>query len=176
MTLPPDANARFSAWMAEHGAIVHKVSRAYAMTERERDELGKELLFQVWQSAGRFAGQSGAATWIYRVCLNTAMAWRRQAGRREGRTDAGTDVAGLQSAAPGPAATVERQDLLEQVFAGLRALAETDRSLLLLQLDGLSYREIAEITGLTENHVGVALTRARQRLAAQMKGVIDELE
>lgn len=51
-----------------------------------------------------------------------------------------------------------------------------DRALVLLSLDGLAYREIAEITGLTENHVGVALTRARQRLAELLKGVTDELE
>jgi RNA polymerase sigma-70 factor (ECF subfamily) len=44
-----------------------------------------------------------------------------------------------------------------------------DRALMLLALDGLAYREIAEITGLTENNVGVSLTRARQRLAAQME-------
>ena len=42
-------------------------------------------------------------------------------------------------------------------------------------LDGLPYREIAEVMGLTETHVGVALTRARKRLATLMKGVVDEL-
>jgi DNA-directed RNA polymerase specialized sigma24 family protein len=46
----------------------------------------------------------------------------------------------------------------------------------LLSLDGLAYREIAEITGLNENQVGVALTRARKRLAQLLKGVTDELE
>ena len=51
-----------------------------------------------------------------------------------------------------------------------------DRSLVLLSLEGLAYREIAEITGMTENHVGVALTRARRRLAQLLKGVTDELE
>jgi RNA polymerase sigma-70 factor (ECF subfamily) len=51
-----------------------------------------------------------------------------------------------------------------------------DRALVLLSLDGVAYRDVAEITGLTENHVGVALTRARKRLAALMKGIIDELE
>jgi DNA-directed RNA polymerase specialized sigma24 family protein len=43
-------------------------------------------------------------------------------------------------------------------------------------LFGLAYREMAEVTGLTENHVGVALTRARKRLAGLLKGVTDELE
>jgi RNA polymerase sigma-70 factor (ECF subfamily) len=46
---------------------------------------------------------------------------------------------------------------------------------LILQLDGLSYREISEIAGLTENHVGVALTRVRKKLAKSLKEVRDEL-
>jgi len=46
----------------------------------------------------------------------------------------------------------------------------------LLALDGLSYREIAEVTGLSENHVGVALTRARAKLAERLEGVRNELE
>ncbi len=55
-------------------------------------------------------------------------------------------------------------------------MPDFERALVLLSLDELTYREIAEITGLTENHVGVALTRARKRLATLMKGVTDELE
>lgn len=54
---------------------------------------------------------------------------------------------------------------LDKLYAAIHALPMFDRALVLLALDGLTYREIAEITGLTENHVGVSLTRARQRLA-----------
>ncbi len=172
----PDTATVFSAWMAEHGGIVAKVAGAYAREERERTDLAKELMFQVWLSVPRFSGTAKAATWIYRVCLNTALTWRRNAGRREQRHDAGIAVEGLPAASPGPALAAERNDLLDRLYGVMHLLPEGDRSLLLLQLDGLSYRDIAEVTGLTENHVGVALTRARQRLAAQLKGVLNELE
>ena len=46
----------------------------------------------------------------------------------------------------------------------------------ILRDDGLSYGEISEVTGMTENHVGVGLTRARKQLAQLMKGATDELE
>lgn len=176
MSPAPSTEALFSAWMAEHGPIVQKVARAYARGEQERADLVRELMFQVWSSVPRFDGRARPGTWIYRVCLNTALTWRRSAGRRERRTDDGADVAALDHSAPGPDRVAERNDLLERVYAALHGLADLDRSLLLLQLDGLSYREVAEVTGLSENHVGVALTRARQRLTAQLKGVIDELD
>lgn len=171
-----DADTRFASWLEAHGGIVEKVARAHARDARERDELRQELLCQLWASAPRFAGQSLAATWIYRVCLNTALTWRRGTRRRENRTDSGATVETVPGPAPAPDTAAERRDLLDHLYAALRALAPGDRALLLLQLDGLAYREMANVTGLTENHVGVALTRARQRLAAQMKGIVDELE
>ncbi len=166
----------FSAWMAEHGGILDRVARSHARGEAERRNLRRELAFQVWCSCERFDGAARPATWIYRVCLNTALTWRRNASRQARRTDGEVDVDALSTPAPGPAAVAERGDLLEHLYGGLRALSDTDRSLLLLQLDGLSYRDIADVLGVTENHVGVALNRARQRLAARLKGILDELE
>ena len=75
-----------------------------------------------------------------------------------------------------PADSAGQRELLEKLYTAIRAMPDFDRALVLLSLDGLPYREIAEVTGLTENHVGVALTRARKRLAGHMKGLIDELE
>jgi RNA polymerase sigma-70 factor (ECF subfamily) len=78
--------------------------------------------------------------------------------------------------AASPAERAGERELLEKLYAAIHALPEFDRALVLLSLDGLPYREMAEITGLNENQVGVALTRARKRLTQLMKGVTDELE
>jgi len=75
-----------------------------------------------------------------------------------------------------PAEDAGDRQLLEKLYAAIHELPQADRALILLMLDGLSYREISEITGLTENHVGVALTRARKKLALSMKGVVDEVD
>ena len=69
-----------------------------------------------------------------------------------------------------------QQELLEKLYLGIHALPDFDRALVLLSLDSLSYREMSEITGQNENQIGVALTRARKRLAQLMKGITDELE
>jgi len=110
------------------------------------------------------------------VCLNTALTWRRGVQRRKRRREPDADITRLAADAATPAEAAGHRDLLEQLYAALQAMAPSDRALVLLMLDGLAYREIAEVTGLTENNVGVALTRARQRLAALLKGVTDELE
>src|SRR5262249_55635865 len=125
-----------------------------------------------WIALPGFAGESKVATFVYRVGLNTALTWKRGTSRRESRTVDGVDFALV------PAETGDAGDplLLQRLYAAIRELPEADRALILLQLEGLSYREIAEISGMTENHVGVALSRARKRLSTLMKGAIDEVE
>jgi len=171
-----EREALFRAWWQEHRGIVVKVARSFAPADADAADLQQELLLQLWLSLPTFAGQAKASTWIYRVCLNTALTWRRGNRRRERRLDPAADVMRMPSADATPADRTADREMLEKLYASIRLMSDFDRALVLLALDGLAYREIAEITGLTENHVGVALTRARRRLAALMKGVTDERE
>lgn len=172
----PDQAPRFKAWLEEHRGIVVKVARSFAPAPADAADLQQEMLLQLWTSMAAYAGQAKPSTWIYRVCLNTALTWRRGSARRERHIERGTDVACIATEAGSPADRAGDRESLERLYAAIHALPMFDRALVLLALDGLAYREIAEITGLTENHVGVSLTRARQRLAELMKGVTDELE
>lgn len=171
-----DPKALFTAWLAEHRGIVVKVARSFAPAPADASDLQQEMLLQLWTSLSSFAGQAKPSTWIYRVCLNTALTWRRGTVRRENRLEHHSDLAAFTAPAGSPAEQAAAGEMLGQLYAAIHALPMFDRALVLLALDGLAYREIAEITGLTENHVGVSLTRARKRLATQMKGVTDELE
>lgn len=176
MTMAAQSDDLFSSWLRDHRGILHKVARAYAAEPADRDDLFQEMALQLWRSQAAFRGQSAAPTWIYRVCLNTAMTWRRGALRRQRDIQPGVDFAEVSEGADSPAESAGQRELLEKLYAAIHAMPNFDRALVLLVLDGLAYREIAEVTGLTENHVGVALLRARKRLAELMKGVTDELE
>ena len=90
------------------------------------------------------------------------MTWRRSVRYHE-KTD---ELDAASPAAPPPDNKYARTRAL---YAGIRELPEADRSLLLLHLDELSYREIADVTGLSESNVGARLTRARKKLAMLMK-------
>jgi len=173
---PAEHHARFQDCLAGHRGIVHKTARAFATSPADAADLAQELWLQLWLALPGFSGQARLSTWTYRVCLNTAMTWRRGATRREGHLVAGADLALLPAAGPSPAEAAGERQLVEKLYEAVRAMPASDRALVLLLLDGLAYREIAEITGLSENHVGVALTRARRRLAALMRGVTDGLD
>jgi RNA polymerase sigma-70 factor (ECF subfamily) len=166
----------FQSWLEDHRGIFVKVARSFTRDATDGAELQQEMTFQLWVSLPRFAGQAKPSTWIYRVCLNTALTWRRGAQRRDRHIEPEADISRLTADMATPAEVAGNQDMLAQPYSALQAMPASERALVLLMLDGLAYREIAEVTGLTENHVGVALTRARKHLAALLKGVTDELE
>jgi RNA polymerase sigma-70 factor (ECF subfamily) len=176
LAAPPQPDPRFNEFLSEYRGIFVKIARAYTFSPEDRADLDQEMQLQVWRSLQSFRGQARPSTWIYRICLNTALGWRREAVTRERRFERGAEFGNIASDAASPAEGAADQELLDQLYAAIHQLSAFNRALVLLLLDGLAYREIAEITGLTENNVGVALTRARHLLAKQMKGAIDELE
>ncbi len=168
--------ARLSGWLAQHGAIVRRLSRVYATDAADRQDLHQEMLIQLWRSLPSYRGQARDSTWIYRVCLNTALTWKRAWQRRQ----ALVVVSANASAAPeavraSPAEIQEHSQQLEILLDAMRTLPAGECSLLVLALEGVTHREIGEILGMTENHVGVALLRARRKLSALLMETNDEL-
>ena len=175
MSIDAERETRFTAWLTEHRGIMHKIAHAYAVEPADQADLLQEILLQLWRSLSAFREQAKPSTWIYRVCLNTAMTWKRGEKKRRDLAAPEWSLSEVPASDPRPGWTHEETELLGQLYKAVRELPPTDRSLVLLALDGTSYREISDITGLTENHVGVALTRARQKLAERLKGVRHEL-
>ena len=156
-------DALFRQWLDEYQAILVKVARARTTTAADQDDLFQEMLLQLWLSIPQFRGDAKASTWIYRVALNTSMAWDRSRRRYRDRVTtlaAPNDVVDPDSEAsrPGKSADVER------LYAAIRKLPDIDASIILLHLDGLSYREMADVLGISVSNVGVRLNRARKHL------------
>lgn len=68
----------------------------------------------------------------------------------------------------------EQEVRLERLYGAIRELPRLDASLALMLLDGLSYRQMGEVLGISENHVGVRLHRIRKQLTERLKGQADE--
>lgn len=160
-------NETFLAWIEAHGAVLRKVARAYAVPG-EHAGLHQELLIAVWRAVPLFRGHAKPSTFIYRVALNRAMSWSRdeQTYRRRYVELEEKVAAAAPVEADDRAATHQR---VEQLYAALAELPEADRSLALMYLDDLSYREMAEVLGISESNAGVRLTRIRKRLTEQLR-------
>lgn len=166
-----DQKSLFLDWLGEHGFSVMKVARAYTLTAEECQDLAQEILLQAWRSLPKFEHRANAATWFYRVALNTAMNWHRKDKPRRSRQEPLLDV---HAATEGPnsAEQVQHRDTVEQLYKAIQRLPRADAALVLLYLDELSYREMAEVLGISESNVGLKLNRAKKALSDLMKGEI----
>jgi RNA polymerase sigma-70 factor, ECF subfamily len=159
----------FKSLLIEHAAAVLKVARAYTLTTEDCQDLAQEILLQVWRSLPRFQGRASASTWFYRVALNTALAWHRKEHRRRARQQPVLEVEDLPVAGLDSAEQMVQREAVERLYAAIRQLPKTDAAVVLLYLDDLSYRQMAEVLGISESNVGVKLNRAKKALGALLR-------
>ncbi len=165
-----DQEKQFIDWLDEHSSTVWKVARAYTLTSEECQDLAQEILLQAWRSLPNFEGKASAATWFYRVALQTAMNWHRKDKPRRSRQQPLLEVQVRAPDRSDSAELAQHRDTVEQLYNAIHQLPKTDTALVLLYLDDLSYREMAEVLGISESNVGVKLNRAKKALSALMKG------
>jgi RNA polymerase sigma-70 factor, ECF subfamily len=151
----------FDGWLHQHKGILFKIVRAYAFNAHDRDDLFQEIALQLWRSIPEFRGESRASTWIYRVALYAASAWTRREQRQP-------PTKPLDAVAQTLTMTAQPSDpRVDWLYEQIAQFEPIDRSICLLMLDGFSYKEMAEMLGISESHVGVKIHRIKRRLVGQ---------
>ncbi|SEQ89213.1 RNA polymerase sigma factor [Neolewinella agarilytica] len=150
----------YASWLQEHRGILFKVIRVYAHRQEDREDLFQEVALQLWRSVDSFRGDSSLTTWIYRVALNTAMKWKGREEARQQRVGEPTLIAETDQ---------YENEQINWLYQQIGKLSKVDRSVILLLLEGFSYREIADIIGISESNTGVKIHRIKQQLAEAAK-------
>lgn len=148
---------QFVTVINEHQGIIYKICRMYRDTAEDREDLFQEIVFQLWQGVHTYRGDAKVSTWIYRVALNTAIAVFRKKTPDIDYTPQLPDM--LQEE--------ENEEVAfrkERLFAAIKQLNDGEKAIVALYLDDLDHRQIAEITGITENNVAVKLNRIKTKI------------
>lgn len=153
-----DLESRFRTLVRDNHGRLRRIARSYAASGEDEDLL-QDMLVQIWRSLPGFDGRSLASTWVYRVALNTALGSLRKRYAQPSTTPMAHDTL-VPLAAASVGDPTDPGALLDRFLAELPPL---DRAVLMLSLDDLSYPEIAEVTGLNPNAVGIRLHRIKQR-------------
>jgi RNA polymerase sigma factor (sigma-70 family) len=164
MANPAASATMFHELLERHRKIVFKVANTYARLPEDRADLAQEIVAQCWRAFPDFDAERPFSTWMYRIALNVAISFVRGVVHREKHSvaldESLHDVAG--DAEPEPD---ERVRALYRFIDQLDAL---DRALLLLYLEERSYREIADVLGISETNVATKISRLKQRIRADM--------
>lgn len=150
------SQSAFLELLNQHRAVVYKLSRLYARDLDEQHDLFQEMVLQALTAWSRFEARAQFSTWLYRVCLNTALSWqRREQKRKQAEADSMWELENQND---------PRHAQAEWLLEHMRRLDPTSRMLLSLKLDGYSMAEIADITGLNVNQATVKIHRAKNQL------------
>ncbi len=162
----------FRRWLHEHAGLVYKVAWGFAPTKEDREDLSQEILLQLWRSLPRYQAKAKVSTWIYRVAMNTAFAWRRKE-RKHASQLALVEIEELPAQSQDLSLAGDHE-MVQALYTAIRTLPKVDAGLVLMHIDGLSGEEMAVILGISEENARVRLSRARRTLRDLMKEVVHE--
>lgn len=146
----------------ENLGIAHKIARVYFADEDSREDVIQEMMYQLWRSFSTFDNRSKFSTWMYRVCLNTALTHFTKAKRQrvEPLSNQHYNI---------PDKGDSHDDALSDLWKAIAKLSKLNRAIVLLYLENMSYEEIASVLGLSRTNVSVRLFRIRKELELIVK-------
>ena len=146
--------------------IYHLALRMCGSSE-EASDIAQEAFLAAWRGLPSFRGEANFATWLYRLTSNAAIDYLRRQKKERGDMSLDDEDLGLDAVdtGPGPQDAAERTEVRTAVAAGLQQLSEGHRQVLVLrEIQGLSYEEIADVLEVDLGPVKSRISRARSAL------------
>ncbi len=141
-----------------NNGIIHKICNIYFRDNPYKEDYYQEILIRLWKTFPTYKKQAAFSTWLYLVALNTAIdILRKEYIQPEyiELTDKQYNVA-LEDHG--------KVDEKEQLYQAIQYLSDIEKAIILLYLEGYSYKEISNIIGLSENNIGVKVNRLKYKL------------
>lgn len=142
----------------ENKSKIQRICQVYASNSVDKKDLIQEVFYQIWKSLPSFSGKAHINTWVYRIILNVCL--KSVASTKK------NDFVSLESIhfENNIANETSSKEKYEQLYACISLLPTAEKNLVVLFLEDLPYKEIAEIIGISENYVAVKLKRIRKKL------------
>jgi len=149
-------------------------STAYRMMNDQEDaqDLTQEIFLRAYQRIGKFDFRSAFSTWLYRLAVNLCIDELRKRKRSANTTP--LEEAVLQADENTPEDHVMSRDREKRVWDAINSLKDKERSIIILRdIEGLSYKEIAEVLKCSLGRVKSRIHEARQKLKAILETETD---
>lgn len=146
----------------------HKILRicfAYLDDKSFAEDIFQDVLLAIWMGLEKFRNESSYGTWIYRITVNTIFLFNKQQGKKKSERIRENII---DSSVNEMDKKIGQEKQLEKLYKAISGLEELDRILISLYLEKLKYEEIGSILGISTNHVGVKLSRIKDKIQKQL--------
>lgn len=152
----------FLTILDNHENQVYRVCWGFADDPNDVNDLFQESIIRIWQGIDGFKGKSSLSTWIYRISVNTCIFWKKQRNSMHFFNDIENEI--ILPTVPSIEDRLINDEKIIILKKAIQLLSKIDRTLILLYMEKCTYKEIAEITGLSVTNVGAKINRIKQRL------------
>ena len=150
---------QFTKIYEEHYSKVHRLCLGYVNgDEAVANDLAQDVFIKVWEHLDEFQQKSSIGTWIYRITVNVCLLFIRK--NKKNKKVSFTEIkddSNIQE-------ENDDQNRLKQMYSCIHKLKETERIIILLVLEGLPQKEIAEVTGHSHQNIRVLVHRIKEKL------------
>jgi RNA polymerase sigma-70 factor (ECF subfamily) len=148
--------------LEEHQHKLLRICSVYAKDEDDTKDLFQEVLVNIWKSMPSFNGNSAIGTWMYRITLNVCLRLKTKEIKKQKKL-LRLDSRAINIYKADASEDGQREQLL-QLRNCIKKLNEADKAVITLYLEELPYKEISQVTGLTENNIAVKIKRIKTKL------------
>jgi RNA polymerase sigma-70 factor (ECF subfamily) len=150
---------------------------------QDANDCAQETFIKVFKSINKFRFESAFSTWLYRIAINTcknrlkssAYRWKKKTVSLEisNGSKNGNPCSEIVNGSPTPVMALEKKEKMMRIQKAINSLPEEQNQVVVLRdIQGLSYQDISDITGLNLGTVKSRLARGRLELKNQLKGRI----
>jgi RNA polymerase sigma factor (sigma-70 family) len=171
-TMTPSAlEEQFITMLRAHKKLIYKVCHSYTTNKEDFKDLEQEITIQLWKALPKYDAGYKLTTWMYRIALNTAISFYRKEKRKPHHSLLdGQILEMLADTERERDAELEHQ--IQMLHAFIEKLGEVNKALMLLYLEDNSYKEMAEILGISESNVATKISRIKVLLKKQFSNHI----
>lgn len=171
----------FDYLITKHKDIVYAVAYRFAKDQDLALDLAQDVFIRAFKGIKSFKGRSRFSTWLYRIAINTCIDYTRKQSRSVSSRAVPEEVAEYADSEPigirpprGPAKKALTSELGEQIQKAIDALPEYHKSVFVLyEIEGMPYKEIADVVGCSIGTVMSRLHYARKKLRTMLEPYVE---
>lgn len=170
--------AAFTVLVRRYEERVYNLAWRLTGSRDAAEDVAQETFLAFYEGLRRFRGDSAIYTWLYRIALNQSLSARRRATRSKEFAAGGDDASPVDTAPDGhdgPDGRLMRDERAEAVQRALMKLSEDFRAVVVLKdIDGLEYEDIAEVLSIPVGTVKSRLHRGRLELRETLRPYLSD--
>ena len=141
---------------------IFRICRSYSTDIDDANDLFQEVVLNIWKSLSSFNNQSNIDTWVFRITINVCLR-AKQFSDKKHKHFVKLDSISYENIGE-TINSNENEEKFLKLSKCIEKLEGAKKSIILLYLEDLPYKEIASIIGVTENHVAVKIKRIKNKL------------